>query len=95
MTTYTYTEKSDLTKEDLEWYSRMNGGAAPTGATLTVSGSDGCKIEYIVFKRGTGRRQFAGAVTDWDKDTVVKANYDRFLRIRKSDGVVIDDDFDF
>ena len=96
MTLYRFIENSsDLTKEDLEWYSRVNSGTA-TGAKLLVASEDGrTSIEYIVFKRGTGRRQFVGSVVDWDKDTVVKADYDRFLRIRKSDGAVIDNDFEF
>lgn len=93
MTVYRFVEKSDLTKEDLAWYSRVNGGKA-TGAQLFVTCDDGTSIGYVVFKRGTRRRQFVGAVVDWDKDTVVKAGYDRYLRIRKSDGVVLDNDFD-
>lgn len=93
MTIYKFVEKSDLTKEDIEWYSRINGGTA-TGARLFVTCDDGTSIGYVVFKRGTGKRKFVGTVVDWDKDTVVKAGYDRFLRIRKSDGAVIDNDFD-
>lgn len=95
MTTYRFRENdTSLTKEDLAWYSRVSGGTA-TGATLLVASDDGQPIiEKIVFKRGTGKRQFFGSVTDWDKDTVVLATYERFLRIRKSDGAVLDNDFD-
>lgn len=94
MTTYRFVESSDLTKEDLDWYSRVNGGTA-TGATLIVASDDGqTVIEKIVFKRGTGKRQLVGSVTDWDADSVVLATYERFLRIRKADGAVLDNDFD-
>lgn len=96
MTTYTYISDGGLTEKDFRSFKHMNYGANPTGALLRVMSDNGCKTDYVVFKREKIKGQksvFHGTVTDWDKDSVVIATYSRFLKISKADGTVLDNDF--
>lgn len=96
MTIYKFVENV-LTKEEIEKYSHLNDGIA-TGAQLIVSSEDGESVTgYVVFKREPGKRpmRHCRAVIDWDKDSVMFAAYSSYKRIRKSDGAVIDNDFEF
>lgn len=96
MTIYKFVENA-LTKEDIENYSRINNGIA-TGAKLVVASEDGESVTgYVVFKREPGKRpmRHCRTVIDWDKDSVMFAAYSSYKRIRKSDGTVLDNDFDF
>ena len=96
MTIYRFVENV-LTKEEIENYSRLNNGIA-TGAKLIVSSENGESVTgYVVFKREPGKlpTRYFRTVVDWDNDSVMFAAYSSYKRIRKSDGAVIDNDFEF
>ena len=89
MATYRYVQNGNLTDADKEWYSKMNNGAKPTGAMLVVKLGPEIENNYVVFERGTGNKQFNGAVTDWDNDHILYASHSRYLLIEKKTGTVI------
>lgn len=89
MATYRYIQNGNLTDADKEWFSKMNNGAKPTGAMLVVNLGPQIENNYVVFERGTGEKQFNGAVTDWDNDHILYASYSRYLLIEKKTGTVI------
>lgn len=95
MTVYKFVENA-LTKEEIENYSRIHDGIA-TGAKLIISSENGESVtRYVVFKREPGKlpTRYFRTVVDWDKDSIIFAAYSSYKRIRKSDGAVIDNDFD-
>lgn len=90
---YCYIKNGDLSSDDLEWYSKMNSGAEPTGAIFKTILGPGIENVYVVFKRGTGKLEFSGAVTDWDDKHVVYQTSSKYMLINKCDGKVIDNNF--
>lgn len=96
MTIYKFVENA-LTKEEVKKYSRLNDAIA-TGAQLIVASENGeSSTEYVIFKREPGKRpmRHCRTVIDWDNGSVMFAAYSSYKRIRKSDGAVLDNDFEF
>lgn len=93
MTSYIYCENGNFSSEDLEWFSKVNHGTKPTGAMLVVKLGPEIENNYVVFERGTGNKQFNGAVTDWDNDHILYASYSRYLLIDKKTGTVVNDNY--
>ena len=94
MTSYTYCDNGNFSSEDLEWFSKVNHGAKPTGAILIVKFGPGIENRYIVFERSEDNHQFInGAAADWDSDHILYASHSRYLLIDKKTGTVVNDNY--
>lgn len=78
MTTYTFLP-NNISKEDAEYYTRMNKGFKATQDCLRVEREDGSAETYVIMK---GRYTAYGMVRDCG-DHYIRAKYSSYERIDK------------